>query len=111
MTGIRYERITDALAADRVLIVLSLILLPVELRRLNDLNAGYWWAFAVLLIDLLFPLPPESSSQYGLFVLMSLPISLGYFLVLLFMPGNIRRASMRCRKLNHSSDKRVTFSD
>ena len=70
------------------------LMVPVDIRRLNDIGLSPWWLVPVYILSQL-PVPPDQSPQMGVYVLLVLVPLLLWGLFVLFKPGKTLREAHR----------------
>ena len=70
------------------------LMVPVDIRRLNDIGLSPWWLVPVYILSQL-PVPPDQSPQMGVYVLLVLVPLFLWGLFVLFKPGKTLREAHR----------------
>ena len=70
------------------------LMVPVDIRRLNDISLSPWWLVPVYILSQL-PVPPDQSPQMGVYVLLVLVPLFLWGLFVLFKPGKTLREAHR----------------
>ena len=70
------------------------LMVPVDIRRLNDIGLSSWWLVPVYILSQL-PVPPDQSPQMGVYVLLVLVPLFLWGLFVLFKPGKTLREAHR----------------
>ena len=70
------------------------IMVPVDIRRLNDIGVSPWWLVPVWILNQL-PEPLEGSPQLGIYILLGIIPLLMWELFIVFKPGKALREARR----------------
>ena len=70
------------------------IMVPVDIRRLNDIGASPWWLVPVWILNQL-PEPLEGSPQLGIYILLGIIPLLMWELFIVFKPGKALKAHLK----------------